>query len=159
MRNDSRHIRLHRRHEHIDVPFSGVRLAVRNIIDDLRQSVSRRKGSVDSVGRKPGRIQLMEFVAQHTACLKSLFRADLENLIPRRIQDHRRMVVVVLHHMFDVALPAPRKIDRIVVAHLALIPHIHKLVHDIHAKPVARTKKRLRRRVVRRSDGVKSCFF
>ena len=148
MGNNAGHIRFQSLHKHIDISFAGIGLPVRDVIHDLRQPVSCRKSAVDSVGGITGRIHLMEFVAQHTACLKALLRADLENLIARRVHNHAGMVVVRLHHMLDIALPVSGEIDGIIIAYLALVPHIHQFVHHIDAQPVAGFQQRLGRRIV-----------
>ncbi len=143
MRHDSRHIGLHGRHKYIDIPLAGVGLPVGDIVHNLCKPVPCCKCAVDAIGRVAGRIQLMKFIAQHTAGLKPFLCTDFKDFISGGIQNHRRMIVVILHHMFNVRFPVARKINRVIIAYLALIPHVHKLIHDIDPQPVARLKKRL----------------
>ena len=148
---DTGHVRLHGHHEDIHVPLTRIGLSFRNVVHDLCQPVSGRKSAVDAVGCKAVRIQFMKLVTQHPARLESLFRADLEDLVARGIHNYAGMIVICLHHMFDIALPAPRKVYGIVITYLALVPHVHQFVHHVDAQLITGPKQRLGRRVVGRT--------
>ena len=153
---DTGHVRLHGHHEDIHVPLTRIGRSFRDVVHDLCQPVSGRKSAIDAVGCKAGRIQFMELVTQHPARLKSFFRADLEDLIARGIHNYTRMIVICLHHMFDIALPAPRKVYGIVITYLALVPHVHQFVHHVDTQLITGPKQRLGRRVVGRAHRIEA---
>src|SRR5918995_1663507 len=63
-------------------------------------------------------------------------RADcapgLDVLIADRVHDHARVVHILEDHRFQVVLPPPREVQRVVECGLSLGPYIEGLVDDEH---------------------------
>ena len=80
---------------------------------------------------------------------ETLFIQWLKVLIADGVHEHARMVAIAFNHRGDVLTPMIRKIKRVVVPVLALVPHIPHLIDQIHAVMVAGPFHRLGAGIVR----------
>ena len=74
--------------------------------------------------------------------MNPFFLCRLRNLISYRIKNHRWMIKILLHHIFQILFPPLFKIVHIIIFCLMDIPYIHKLIHNQHSLPVTCFQKR-----------------
>ena len=114
---------------------------------------------VDAARHGAGRIERMQKIAHLAAEFYTLFGSRLRHLVPDGIHHHARMIEVLFHHCAEVILVSLKEIARIVVIVFGDIPAVEALVHDVHAKLIARIEERPRGGVVRNAQGVKPLLF
>ena len=91
--------------------------------------------------------------------MNPFFLCRLRNLISYRIKNHRWMIEILLHHIFQILFPPLFKIVHIIIFCLMDIPYIHKLIHNQHSLPVTCFQKRFGTWIVCGSDRIISILF
>ena len=123
---DQRHLGTDVGHHLIDFPSGHVRRTGLFLLrrEKLRQVIHNRKQQIHAVCRIPGAVQRPDAVRNLSSPLHVQPIPGFRYLIADRIQNDRRMVKILVHHIGDIHLPPFRHMRRIIKCHLGRSPHI-----------------------------------
>ena len=114
---------------------------------------------VHAAGYRAGNIQLVKIIRQRLCQGNAFALSSFTDLVARRIHDHTRMIVVLIHHIPEILLPPSIEKLHIVILGLVDIPVIDVLVHHQNAQLITGIQQCLRTGVVGAADRIVAVFF
>ena len=114
---------------------------------------------IHTAGHRAGIVQPMQKVCHLLGQRDTPGLCGLADLVAGGVENHTRVVVVLLDHIGQVLPPPFHKIRYIIVFRLMDIPVVDVFVHNKHTLTVTLCQQSLGAGVVRRADGIVACFF